>query len=105
MPIHPGDFLVFFPVFVIKLTDGKVQGQSYGEINALSLFTDEAAAAEFMEPGLTLRQFPNERKLLEYLRGLTGNITHVVVDPMKGKLAGFVALERFIEIVAAGKVV
>ena len=40
-----------------------------------------------------------------YLRGLTGNITHVVIDPAKGKLAGFIALERFIEIVAVGKVV
>jgi hypothetical protein len=47
-------------------------------------------------------QLPTDRRSL---RGLTGNITHVVVDPAKGKLAGFVALERFVEIVAAGKVV
>jgi hypothetical protein len=71
----------------------------------LALFNDKAAADKFQEPDESLRQFADECKLPEHLRGLTGNITHVVIDPAKGKLTGFTTLERYIEIIAAGKLV
>jgi hypothetical protein len=61
----------------------------------LFLFTDEAAAGEFLRPGDYLEVFADLGELLAYLWTVTDH-THVVLDPKKGKLSAYPKLDDFI---------
>ena len=100
-----GEFLFQFPCFIVKRADGKVFGYQSGAISGLPIYTDRAAAAEAIGSGagLALQEFANKDELLDYLRGLTGGINNVVLDPMDGKLAGFVQLSVFIQTLNAAE--
>jgi hypothetical protein len=100
-----GEFLLCFPCYIIKRTDDKVFGYQSGGIHGLPIFTVREAATEAIgvTPGLLLHEFPTSAELLAYLRGLTGDINHVVLDPLDGKQAGFVRLPVFIQALAAAE--
>jgi hypothetical protein len=87
----------------LKRTDGKLFGYQSGNVNGLPIYTNRAAADEAIAPskGLTLREFATSVDLLAYLRSLTGGISHVVLDPLDGKLVGVARLKVFIETLAA----
>jgi hypothetical protein len=100
-----GEFLFCFPAYIIKRSDGKVFGYQSGAVNGLPIYTDIEAATEVVEKGKDLKflAFAGKAELLVYLRGLTGNVNHVVLDPMDGKLAGFVPLDVFIKTLDAAE--
>jgi hypothetical protein len=100
-----GDFLLYFPCYVVNRNDGKVFGYQSGNVNGLPIFTDKAAAFEAIgtTPGLAMREFITSSELLTYLRSLTGGINHIVLDPLDGKQAGFVKLAVFIDALAAAE--
>ncbi|HEY2882035.1 MAG TPA: hypothetical protein VGJ15_06365 [Pirellulales bacterium] len=80
-------------------------GYQADEVNGLPIYTDEYAASEVVESSkyLKLQTFATSAELLAYLRGLTGDINHVVLDPMDGKQAAFVRLNVFIDTLAAAE--
>ena len=100
-----GEFLMQFPCFIVKRTDGKLFGYQCGNINGLPIYTDRVTADAVITSatGLSLREFATSPDLLAYLRSLTSGIDHVVLDPMDGKLAGFVRLNVFIDTLAAAE--
>jgi hypothetical protein len=52
---------------------------------------------------LKIHAFATSTDLLAYLRSVIGGISHVVLDPMDGKQAGFVKLQVFIDTLAAAE--
>jgi hypothetical protein len=103
--LSDGEFLLCFPCFIVKRADGKLFGYQSDAIRGLPLYTDRAAAEEVIEAGkdLKIHAFATSADLLAYLRSLPGGISHVVLDPMDGKQAGFVKLQVFIDTLAAAE--
>ncbi len=89
------EFILTFPVFVVLKPPHEYLGLKLGDVHALALFTDQAAAEEWLQPGVSLEIFPDLAELLEHWRGLKQR-THVVLDPKKNKLAAFTMLSEFI---------
>jgi hypothetical protein len=92
---------LIYPVYVAKQSVAQPKAFVQGNVAALALFSDFDAACDFAEPGMWLQRFDTPTELVTFLRGLTGDHTHVVLDPMDGKRAGFVKLVVFIENLAA----
>jgi hypothetical protein len=96
--------LLPYPVFVVKETATHAMGIVQGDVVGLAMFSDFDTACEFVEPGMWLQRFDTATELLVYLRGLTGDYNHVVLDhPIDGKISRFVKLDVFIEKVAAAE--
>jgi len=90
------EFILTFPMFIVLQAPNQPLGELHpGGIHALFLFTDEAAAGEWMRPGDYLESLADLGKLLAYLWSVTDQ-THVVLDPKKGKLGAFPKLDDFI---------
>jgi hypothetical protein len=90
------EYLMTFPAYVVKQSTTQAMGFAQLNIIGLALFTDEAAASEWLQPGQHLQLFADNSELLAYLRGLTGDFNHVAVDPKLGKQTGFAKLADFI---------
>lgn len=102
--MRTGDQLsLIYPVYVAKQSVAQAKAVVQGDVAALALFSDFGAACDFAEPTMWLQRFDTPTELLTFLRGLTGDHTHVVLDPMDGKLAGSVKLAVFIENLAASE--
>lgn len=92
---------LIYPVYVVKQSVAQAKAFVQGYVAGLALFSDFGAACDFAEPGLWLQRFDTPTELLTYLRGLTGDHIHLVLDPIDGKHARFVKLAVFIEDLAA----
>lgn len=95
-----GEFVFVWPVFIVESPNGKVAGDDpVPGIVGLSLYTDHDLAQTFVDGGgeWTIRPFNNPVQLLEYLAGLTGEFTHVVIDPSAHRTAPFIPIPHFIK--------
>lgn len=99
-----GEFVFVWPVYTVESPDGKVAGHNPGQgIVGLSLYTDQDLAQAFVDGGgeWKIRPFNNPVQLGEDLGGLTGEFTHIVIDPSPQLTAPFIPIPHFIQALEA----